>query len=269
MLNTFRKLGIRNKLLLSYAAIVLIGTAALVMSIRGTSELGAAVEHSAHVVTTESEIAQELREFQEASLVTDLAGKDYLLTGDPAYLDAREEAQAEAEEHLAEALELVSGHQEEDILGLMEELESSKTQRESYVDILALYEAGDREAAIALLQNRSESMDEEVESLIHHSAEELEEAIEEVHEVAESKVRSVLLTSIAGMAASIVIAAVASIFLAGSITNPIKKLRDLADKVSMGDLDVNNTVTAKDEIGDLSESFDRMVVAVKFLSSTE
>ncbi len=78
-----------------------------------------------------------------------------------------------------------------------------------------------------------------------------------------------LLTSIAGMVASIVIAAAASIFLAGSITNPIKKLRDLADKVSMGDLDVANTVTAKDEIGDLSESFDRMVVAVKFLNSTE
>ena len=37
----------------------------------------------------------------------------------------------------------------------------------------------------------------------------------------------------------------------------------------MGDMDVAVDIKSKDEIGDLAESFNRMVVAVRFLSEDE
>jgi len=58
-------------------------------------------------------------------------------------------------------------------------------------------------------------------------------------------------------------------WLSQSITKPVKQLSDVAEKVSMGDLDVNVDVTSDDEIGDLAQSFGRMVTAVRFLSQDE
>ena len=124
MLNWFRKLGIRNKLLLTYAVIVLISTIALVLNIRGTNELGAAVEESAHEVESEAALVAELREFQELTARAKLAKKDYLLTGDPAYLDIHEEAEEEADERFDGAMALASEHQRADLLDLRELVEA-------------------------------------------------------------------------------------------------------------------------------------------------
>lgn len=60
-----------------------------------------------------------------------------------------------------------------------------------------------------------------------------------------------------------------SFYLSRGITRPIAQLSDAAEKVSMGELDVNVDVKSDDEIGDLAASFGRMVTAVKFLSEDE
>jgi HAMP domain-containing protein/CHASE3 domain sensor protein len=53
---------------------------------------------------------------------------------------------------------------------------------------------------------------------------------------------------------------------ARAITRPIAHLRDIADRVSTGDLaNVDITVESNDEIGDLAASFRRMVASIKFL----
>jgi HAMP domain-containing protein len=58
-------------------------------------------------------------------------------------------------------------------------------------------------------------------------------------------------------------------FLSRSITRPVTELRDVADKVSMGDLQVTVRKSSDDEIGDLAESFQRLVTSVKFLSDDD
>lgn len=60
-----------------------------------------------------------------------------------------------------------------------------------------------------------------------------------------------------------------SFYMSRGITKPIAQLSDAAEKVSMGELDVNVDVKSDDEIGDLAESFGRMVTAVKFLSEDD
>ena len=69
--------------------------------------------------------------------------------------------------------------------------------------------------------------------------------------------------------AGIVVGIILALFLANMITTPVKKLTDIADKVSKGDLDIAIDIKSKDEIGELAESFDRMVVAVRFLTEDE
>src|SRR2546427_9871034 len=48
-------------------------------------------------------------------------------------------------------------------------------------------------------------------------------------------------------------------FLVRSVTSPVKKLRDAADKIAKGDLDVKISTTGTNEMGGLSVPFSAMV----------
>lgn len=63
--------------------------------------------------------------------------------------------------------------------------------------------------------------------------------------------------------ASVLLAVVASLFAARSITAPITQLIKVTDRISMGDLDVAVGVTSKGEIGDLAQSVERMRISLK------
>ena len=55
-----------------------------------------------------------------------------------------------------------------------------------------------------------------------------------------------------------------------AIVGPIVRLRDVADRVSRGDMgDVEINVTSQDEIGDLAGAFRRMVASVRFLMAND
>lgn len=58
--------------------------------------------------------------------------------------------------------------------------------------------------------------------------------------------------------AMIVIVSAVGFLFARSLVSPIEKLRDAADKISKGDMDVDVTVESEDEIGELSSAFARM-----------
>jgi len=64
----------------------------------------------------------------------------------------------------------------------------------------------------------------------------------------------------------VAVVAVVSLFFGRSVVSPIKKLTNAADKVSKGDMSVKIDITgSKDEIGDLADSFARMVASMKFM----
>jgi HAMP domain-containing protein len=73
---------------------------------------------------------------------------------------------------------------------------------------------------------------------------------------------NILFITFAGIALAIGL----GFWFAGTITGPIRRLRDVADKVSTGEVEnVEIDVNTKDEIADLADSFRRMVASVKFL----
>jgi methyl-accepting chemotaxis protein len=60
---------------------------------------------------------------------------------------------------------------------------------------------------------------------------------------------------IAGVGVSVV----SGLFISGMISKPVKKMVEAADKLALGDVDVNVDVDSKDEVGSLAASFNKMI----------
>jgi HAMP domain-containing protein len=56
----------------------------------------------------------------------------------------------------------------------------------------------------------------------------------------------------------------ASMWTARALVAPLRELKDATDRLSKGDLDVKLRIDSRDEIGELADSFERMVAAIKF-----
>ncbi len=69
--------------------------------------------------------------------------------------------------------------------------------------------------------------------------------------------------------ASIAVAALIVGFFSLTIIRDIKKLNVTAEEISKGNMNVTVKVKRKDEIGDLAESFSRMVASLKFMMSEQ
>lgn len=67
------------------------------------------------------------------------------------------------------------------------------------------------------------------------------------------------------VALSMLIVGAAALFISNQITRPIKRLTEVANEVSHGKTDVVIDVDSRDEVGELAESFKRMVASLKFL----
>jgi len=61
------------------------------------------------------------------------------------------------------------------------------------------------------------------------------------------------------------VGAVLAVVITRSITLPLAKLVSVSDKISTGELDTPVPITAKDEIGELAESMERMRISIKAL----
>jgi HAMP domain-containing protein len=62
-----------------------------------------------------------------------------------------------------------------------------------------------------------------------------------------------------------VVGAVLAVVITRSITIPLANLVKTSDRISTGELDTPVPVTAKDEIGNLAESMERMRISIKAL----
>ena len=81
-----------------------------------------------------------------------------------------------------------------------------------------------------------------------------------IEEISRRSVPTVVGVSLVGL----LLAVGASITLARAILIPVEHLREVAENVSLGNLNISVKRYSQDEIGDLADSFSRMVTAVKF-----
>lgn len=69
--------------------------------------------------------------------------------------------------------------------------------------------------------------------------------------------------------ALLAIVVVLSHVLSKQIVKPIERLTQAADSISKGNTDINIAIKSQDEVGDLADSFERMVASIRFLSESE
>ena len=62
----------------------------------------------------------------------------------------------------------------------------------------------------------------------------------------------------------ILLALVISLFAAAALVRPLRQLKVATDRISRGDFDVDIDIRRGDEVGDLADSFERMIAATKF-----
>ena len=292
---SFNKMKIKTKILLSFLMIVLIGVAALGLTVSNTMR----ISNSAKEIAEKTSISNRLMEIQHAFSAKSVAERDFLLTGDPAFLELREGLEAEVDEHLALAVEAAAGHEHE----LLQELRTQLQDEESFHEVEELFNENKREEAILLYAriNYGASYSEDFQpstlpashgeepngSAVEAShGEEPKVAVvaaspgEESHDAStldvddvisgilrdsDQRQRTSVITSVIAAVLAVAFALAAGLFLSRKITGPILQLRDIANKVSLGDLNFTDTVNAQDEIGELSDSFERMVTAIRFL----
>jgi methyl-accepting chemotaxis protein len=128
-------------------------------------------------------------------------------------------------------------------------------------------EASRKDANAQSAQAARANYEEAAESL-HETAEDGEIAGHDVaqffqEEIERTSKRSVAMVtgfSLAGLALALTV----SFGLASAILIPVQHLKDVAENVSLGNLEIAVQRHSNDEIGDLAESFARMVTAVKF-----
>ncbi|MCL5876815.1 MAG: HAMP domain-containing protein [Candidatus Bathyarchaeota archaeon] len=77
---------------------------------------------------------------------------------------------------------------------------------------------------------------------------------------------SVILSAV-GISTIAVVSIAMALVMGKRITDPLKKLTDIAGKVSMGELEHEIKINTKDEISDLGEAFQRMINAFKMTSA--
>lgn len=70
-------------------------------------------------------------------------------------------------------------------------------------------------------------------------------------------------TMIAIAAAAVILSIILGIFISSVISKPVGKLTDAAEKLALGDVNVNAEADTKDEIGMLSASFGRMIANIR------
>ena len=91
------------------------------------------------------------------------------------------------------------------------------------------------------------------------------DSLEELGKDLENNTSSTMITLVIIIIVVIIVVPGLAYYLSRGITNPIVQLNDAAEKISTGDMDVNVNVKSDDEIGDLAQSFGRMVASMKFM----
>ena len=142
--------------------------------------------------------------------------------------------------------------------------ESSKQFDQSLAKVVEANQAGpDSEiakSAISAYEDAAEDLHESAEDgeVIGHDAS--QKSLEAIDHTSSQSVSLVIGISILGLALGFIVA----YKLSRAILVPVDHLKEVAENVSLGNLDMAVRRYSEDEIGDLADSFSRMVTAVKF-----
>jgi methyl-accepting chemotaxis protein len=224
-------------------------------------EMGLLQENTAHLANVTVPTVRAAVELESGAADVRLAALKALLNTDvrqdPAFRAAVSKAKEHLAEHEAEFGVLTDQPEEKALFATFE------SEWKSYLAVLdqalALAAKGDHDAAVALLMKEGAEHAENAASagkaLVEVQAKESEQQwtdAQETYGVSQKGLLAAVLGALALMVGS-------GYLLQRSIRRPLRDAVDAADRVAGGDLTVNVDTSAKDELGDLMRSIEKMV----------
>ena len=118
-------------------------------------------------------------------------------------------------------------------------------------------------------QERMDEVTKDYTTVLDDFQSEVDKSMEATLEEAEHIQTRILFLMTGFTIAAVILGVLLAWWLTLSVTRPVRRLAEAAEKVSMGDLDVEISVDSQDEIGDLAAAFKRMVTAVRFFAAED
>lgn len=122
---------------------------------------------------------------------------------------------------------------------------------------------GQKDAAEEIIMGDADKVGNEmrdmIDVLLEYNSVEAKKASDSNKELAGTASMTMIIVVFAGLAFAIIIGA----FIANAISKPVKQMVEVADKLAIGDINVNIDVDTKDEIGNLAASFRKMINTIR------
>ena len=128
-------------------------------------------------------------------------------------------------------------------------------------EIFRLSKLGDSDSAYKALLNDSsnEKMFSNFDQCLKNRVADGKETSDSNSSLSRTLILLLLIVMVLGLAASIFI----GLYIAKLISNPIDKMVNVANKIAIGDTNVDVSVDSKDEVGILAQSFNKMIEGIK------
>ncbi|RFU70996.1 methyl-accepting chemotaxis protein [Peribacillus saganii] len=248
--------GIKGKILIGFTVVLATFIAMSIITLLNVSNMKKSTEELISDDLVELQYFENLR-FNMAERLAVTRG--YLLYGDDTLKDKFYQYTKDSQEKETEILEYFKGDNEEE---LVQEVVNKSAEWGNAIDkeVIQMYENGDKENALqALAENRSKA--EEIMGTLQELVKSNEKGVSNLGKEVISKGNSVIVITIVSSVAVILIGILIALFLANRIVKPIRlvtgKLHDIAS--NEGDLTSRIEIQSNDEIGELAQSFNRMM----------
>lgn len=131
-------------------------------------------------------------------------------------------------------------------------------------NVIQLTMANQKDQALNMVSVEGAALNEEVSRAIDELISLKIELASAASDVNSAAAKTSILTMTVLIIAGVVISMALGMFISRIISNPVKKLEEAADKLALGDVNINiEATTAKDEIGKLMQSFSNMIENIR------
>ncbi len=183
---------------------------------------------------------------------------------------------AEEEAYCIENIETLCGTIDDLLITYKDTIESDE-HRSLYDGVLVKWESF-KGYMQEVIQYNNAGLDAEVERVVINDCDELGKELradfdtlmknnvnyaENRTQVNEATTQRAAIVMIAAIAFGVILSVILGLYIARIIGGPIKQMVAVADSIALGDVNVNVEIDSKDEVGDLADSFKKMITNIR------
>lgn len=256
------KISIRARLFLGFGILTIVFIAMGIYSLLALNNINSQVEFIAKNALPSVDIAHEINALTADFKVAEL---QHIISETPEEMKEEEARMASYNRDILENIEKygnVTNNEKDDQL-----IRDISQQWEEYLQhnttILNLSRQQKTNEAMQLINGESKEIYEKVFTLCEELVRFNQDFAEQTYKTSAAIYSRSVSVMVAILLGAVALCIVCALLIINSIVKPIKKLTDVADKLAIGDVNVNIRSDSNDEIGKLMESFESMIENIR------